>query len=100
MNEIDIKMSKISKTEALIVDDQISLMNVDYYKLNIQVWFNSIYTYKQVMKSVFSIACEQCANTMKQKLDTFPVFYPIKDKQYHNFFILVLDLIKTTCYTF
>ena len=58
MNEIDIKMSKISKAEDLIVDDQISLMNVDYYKLNIQVWFNSIYTYKQVMKSVFSIACE------------------------------------------
>ena len=47
-----------------------------------------------------SIVYGQCTDTMKQKLETLPAFVPIKEKQDHESAILLLDLIKSTCYNF
>ena len=37
---------------------------------------------------------------MKQKLYTLPAFVTIKEKQYHESAILLLDLINIICYNF
>ena len=52
------------------------------------------------MKVVYIIIYGRCTKRMKQKLDTFPAFAPIKEKQDHGSAILLLGLIKSICYNF
>ena len=47
-----------------------------------------------------SIVYGHCTDTMKQKLETFPVFSPTKEKRDHKSAILLLEIIKIICYNF
>ena len=75
-------------------------MHTESYKLKIQQWFNRSETYKKSMTVMYIIVYGQCTNTMKQKLETFPAFAQIKEKQDHESAILILELIKSICYNF
>ena len=52
------------------------------------------------MRGMYSIVYGKFTNTMKHKLETFPEFSPIKDKQDHESAILILEIIKSICYNF
>ena len=55
-------------------------MHIESYKLKIRHWFNRSKTYKQYMRVIYSTVYGQCTDTIKQKMDTFPEFAPIKEK--------------------
>ena len=75
-------------------------MHIESYKLKIRQWFNRSETHKQAMRVMYSIVYGQYTDTIKQKLETFPSFVPIKEKQYQRSAILLLELINITCYNF
>ena len=49
---------------------------------------------------MYIIVYGQCTGTTTQKLETFPEFAPIKEKQHQELYILILELINSTCYNF
>ena len=49
---------------------------------------------------MYSILYGQYIYTMKQKLETFPDFTQIKEKQDQKLAILLSDIIKSICYNF
>ena len=55
---------------------------------------------KQCKKVVYIIIYGQCTNTMKQKLETFPEFAPINEKQDRESSTFLLGHIKSICYHF
>ena len=65
INELYIKVSVFIKPEDLTMDQQLSLMNIESYKLKIQQWFNRSETFKKSMRVMYIIVYWKCNDTMK-----------------------------------
>ena len=100
INELEIKVSAFIKPEDLTTDKKLSLMHTESYTLEIRQWLNRRKTYKQSMRVIYSIVYVQCNVKMKQRLETFPAFASIKEKDDHKSYILLLDTIKRICCNF
>ena len=98
INELEIKVRAFINREDLTMDQYLSLIHIEIYELKIQHWFNMSKTYKQAIRVMYRIFYGECTNTMKHKLETFPVFVPTEDKQDQESSILLLKLIKSICY--